>query len=284
MTTHSTTACGSEGTLGSHLLHPSHSVQGYCHSSINWVLKNSKWGKSFTSPAILFILEDKFTLISNLQLPSPSIGSLALVVPAATTKRVTELFMLAIALQEFEEAFRGAPGLLLPAAPWELHVPWIAQHPGSPALEPFPVFHCSLRAGDPNSGHTVQDNTALMDDQNALSPSFLTLVRLLFSTASSHPHQVSLQSIITLLTLSYTAHSKNIFINILLLILLRISMFQSATQYKEKTQPASVSHVCLNKKGVFSIQELKSLSMWYVHTEYTPRNASASHFFEDVTT
>lgn len=59
---------------------------------------------------------------------------------------------------------------------------------GSPSLEPSPVLHCSPWAGDPNSGHTIHDNMALMLNQNTLPPSFLTLAMLLFFTAFSHQH------------------------------------------------------------------------------------------------
>lgn len=168
---------------------------------------------------------------------------------------------------------------------WQFPFKNLKTSPGEPLGSPFQLFlgsymcpglHSTLAAlrwsppqfftrdGDPSSGHTVQDNTALMCDQNTLSPSFLTLATLLFFTASSHQHQVSFQSTINMLVnLSYAANSKNIFINIWLLILLCTLLFQSATQYKEKTQPDSVSRVHWNKKDVqcpFSIQQLKGLS------------------------
>lgn len=167
---------------------PSHSMQGYCQGSINLVLKTSRCGKSSTSPTILFILEDKFTLISNLQLPSHCMGLLALVVPGATTKKSYRALHVGNSSSRIWRGFQGTPRLPLLTAPWELHVPWTAQHPGSPLLEPSPVFHCSPWAGDPNSGHTIHDNMALMLYQNTLSPSFLTLAGLLFFTASSHQH------------------------------------------------------------------------------------------------
>lgn len=125
---------------------------------------------------------------------------------------------LAIALQEFEEVSREALGSPPPAAPWELHVPWAAQNPASLALEPSPVFHSLSWIP------TLDTQTRKTELSHAWLASLLTLATLLFFTASSHQHKVSLQSIKTLMNLSHTAHSKNLFINILLLILLCISV------------------------------------------------------------
>lgn len=150
--------------------------------------------------------------------------------------------MLAIPLQEFEEASRGAPRLPLLTAPWESHVPWTAQHPWQPFAGALPSFSLlSLSWGSQLWTHNSQQHGS-----HALSEHTVTLIShssyasLLYSFLSP---ALGITPVHKLMTLSYAAHSKNISINILLLILLCTSVFSICHTVQRKQYNQIPYHV-----------------------------------------
>lgn len=135
-------------------LPPSHSMQGSHYSSINWLLKTSKCGKSPSSPTILTIHPNTQSAAPKPQHGAPGPWSTRCHYQEELQK--SSCWELLFKNLEFEEVSRGAPGLPLPTAPWELHVSWTAHHPGSAMLEALPSFSL-LELGTPTLD--AQSNT-----------------------------------------------------------------------------------------------------------------------------